>query len=61
MGNFNIKEKVFGLDSTQLKFGQQSLNELSWEIQKFKPKIILLVIDPALKKFNVNKKIEPSL
>jgi alcohol dehydrogenase class IV len=57
MGNFNIKEKVFGLDSTQLKFGQQSLNELSWEIQKFKPKIILLVIDPALKKFNVNKKI----
>ncbi|MBD1147537.1 iron-containing alcohol dehydrogenase [Pelagibacterales bacterium SAG-MED31] len=57
MGILNIKEKVFGLDATQLKFGQQSLNELSWEIKKFKPKIILLVIDPALKKFNINKKI----
>ena len=57
MENINIKEKVFGLDATQLKFGQKSLDELSWEIKKFKPKIILLVIDPALKKLNINKKI----
>ena len=29
-----IYESIFGIETTQLKFGKQSLNELSWEIKK---------------------------
>ena len=43
MENYN-NETIFGLESTELKFGRQSLSELSWEITKHSPKRILLII-----------------
>jgi len=50
-------ETIFGLESTQLKFGRNSLNELGWELSKYNSKKILLVVDPVLKDFGVTKKI----
>jgi len=29
-------ETIFELESTQLKFGRNSLNELGWELNKYK-------------------------
>ena len=52
-----IYESIFGLESAQLKFGKQSLNELSWEIKKYNPKRILLIIDPALNEFGLTQKV----
>lgn len=52
-----IYESVFGLESTQLKFGKQSLNELSWEIKKHNSKKILLIIDPVLNEFGLTEKV----
>ena len=50
-------ETIFGLESTQLKFGRDSLNELGWEISKYNSKKVLLVSDPALQDFNVTQRI----
>ena len=50
-------ETVFGLESTQLKFGPNCLNELGWEISKYNSTKILLVVDPVLHDFNVTQKI----
>ena len=50
-------ETVFGLESTQLKFGPNSLNELGWELSKYNSTKILLVIDPVLHDFDVTQKI----
>ena len=51
------KETIFGLESTQLKFGRNCLNELGWELSKYNFKKILLVVDPVLKDFGVTQKI----
>jgi len=50
-------ETIFGLESTQLKFGSTSLNELGWELRKYNSKKILLVVDPVLHDFDVTQKI----
>ena len=50
-------ETIFGLESTQLKFGRNCLNELGWELSKYYFKKILLVVDPVLKDFGVTQKI----
>ena len=50
-------ETIFGLESTQLKFGRDSLNELGWEISKYNSKKVLLVSDPILQDFNVTQRI----
>tara|TARA_B100001179_G_C18566936_1_gene393241 strand:- start:114 stop:1400 length:1287 start_codon:yes stop_codon:yes gene_type:complete len=50
-------ETIFGLESTQLKFGRNCLNELGWELSKYNFKKILLVVDPVLKDFGVTQKI----
>jgi len=50
-------ETIFGLESTQLKFGRNCLNELGWELSKYNSKKILLVVDPVLKDFGVTQKI----
>ena len=50
-------ETIFGLESTQLKFGSTSLNELGWELSKYNSKKILLVVDPVLHDFDVTQKI----
>ena len=50
-------ETVFGLESTQLKFGPNSLNELGWELSKYNSTKILLVVDPVLHDFDVTQKI----
>ena len=50
-------ETIFGLESTQLKFGRNSLNELGWELSKYNSKKILLVVDPVLHDFDVTQKI----
>ena len=50
-------ETIFGLESTQLKFGRNCLNELGWEVSKYNFKKILLVVDPVLKDFGVTQKI----
>ena len=50
-------ETIFGLESTQLKFGRNSLNELGWELNNYNSKKILLVVDPVLHDFNVTQKI----
>ena len=47
-------ETIFGLESAQLKFGRNSLNELGWELSKYNSKKILLVIDPVLQDFNLS-------
>ena len=51
------KETIFGLESTQLKFGRDSLNELGWELSKYNSKKILLVVDPVLQDFDITQKI----
>lgn len=51
------KETIFGLESTQLKFGRNSLNELGWELSKYNSKKILLVVDPVLQDFDITQKI----
>ena len=51
------KETIFGLESTQLKFGRNSLNELGWELSKYNSKKNLLVVDPVLQDFDVTQKI----
>ena len=50
-------ETIFELESTQLKFGRNWLNELGWELSKYNFKKILLVVDPVLKDFGVTQKI----
>ena len=50
-------ETIFGLETTQLKFGRGSLKELGWELNKYNLSKILLVIDPILHGFNVTQKI----
>ncbi len=50
-------ETIFGLESTQLKFGRNSLNELGWELSKYNSNKILLVVDPILHDFDVTQKI----
>ena len=50
-------ETIFGLETTQLKFGRNSLNELGWEINKHSSTKILLVIDPVLHDFDVTQRI----
>ena len=50
-------ETIFGLESTQLKFGRNSLNELGWELSKYNSAKILLVVDPVLHDFDVTQKI----
>ena len=50
-------ETIFELESTQLKFGRNSLNELGWELSKYNSAKILLVLDPVLHDFNVTQKI----
>ena len=50
-------ETIFGLDTTQLKFGRNSLNELGWELKKHNPTKVLLVVDPVLHGFDVTQKI----
>ena len=50
-------ETIFGLDTTQLKFGRNSLNELGWELKKHNPTKVLLVVDPVLHGFDVPQKI----
>ena len=35
-------ETIFGLESTQLKFGRNSLNELGWELSKYNSNKIFL-------------------
>ena len=50
-------ETIFELESTQLKFGRNSLNELGWELSKYNSKKILLVVDPVLQDFDVTQKI----
>ena len=50
-------ETIFGLESTQLKFGPNSLNELGWELSKYNSTKILLIIDPVLHNFDVTQKI----
>ena len=50
-------ETIFELESTQLKFGRNCLNELGWELSKYNFKKILLVVDPVLKDFGVTQKI----
>jgi len=50
-------ETIFGLESTQLKFGRNSLNELGWELSKYNSTKILLVVDPVLHDFDVTQKI----
>ena len=50
-------ETIFGLESTQLKFGRNSLNELGWELNKYNSSKILLVVDPVLHDFDVTQKI----
>ena len=40
-------ETIFGLETAQLKFGRNSLNELGWELSKYNSKKILLVVDPV--------------
>ena len=54
-------ETIFGLESTQLKFGRNSLNELGWELSKYNSKKILLVVDPVLKDFGVTQKISDQI
>jgi alcohol dehydrogenase class IV len=51
------KETIFGLESIQLKFGRNSLNELGWELSKYNSKKILLVVDPVLQDFDITQKI----
>ena len=41
-------ETIFGLETTHLKFGRDSLDELGWELSKYNPKKILFVVDPVL-------------
>ena len=50
-------ETIFGLEATQLKFGLNSLNELGWELEKYKFNKILLVIDPIFHEFDVTQRI----
>ena len=50
-------ETIFGLETTQLKFGRNSLNELGWELNKYNSIKILLVVDPILHEFDVTQKI----
>jgi alcohol dehydrogenase class IV len=50
-------ETIFGLESTQLKFGRNSLNELGWELNKYNSSKILLVVDPVLHDFDVTQRI----
>ena len=50
-------ETVFGLESTQLKYGPNSLNELGWELSKYNSKKILFVVDPVLQDFGITQKI----
>ena len=50
-------ETIFGLETTQLKFGPNSLNELGWELKKYNCKNVLLVVDPVLHNYDVTKKI----
>ena len=50
-------ETIFELESTQLKFGRNSLNELGWELSKYNSAKILLVLDPVLHDFDVTQKI----
>ena len=57
MKDSNVYETIFGLDSTQLKFGRKSLSELSWEIKKYNPNKILLIVDPALKEYGITQKV----
>ena len=49
-------ETIFELESTQLKFGRNSLDELGWELSKYNSKKILLVADPVLQDFDVTQK-----
>ena len=51
------KETIFGLESTQLKFGRNSLNELGWELSKYASAKVLLIIDPVLHDFDVTQKV----
>ena len=50
-------ETIFGLESTHLKFGRDSLNELGWELSKYNSKKILFVVDPVLQDFGIAQKI----
>ena len=50
-------ETIFGLESTQLKFGRYSLNELGWELRKYNSTKILLVVDPVLHDLDVTQNI----
>jgi len=54
---YSNNETIFGLESTQLKFGRDSLNELGWELNKYNSKKILLVVDPVLQNFGVTQRI----
>jgi len=49
-------ETIFGLESTQLIFGRNRLNELGWELNKYNSSKILLVVDPVLHDFDVTQK-----
>ena len=51
-----FSETIFGLETTQLKFGRDSLSELGWELNKYNSSKILLVVDPVLHKFDVTQK-----
>jgi len=57
MEDSNIYETIFDLESTKLKFGRESLNELNWEIKKYNPNKILLIIDPALNEYGITQKV----
>ena len=50
-------ETIFGLETTQFKFGRNSLSELGWEINKYNSSKVLLVVDPVLHEFDVTQKI----
>ena len=50
-------ETIFGLESTHLKFGRDSLNELGRELSKYNSKKILFVVDPVLQDFGIAQKI----
>ena len=50
-------ETIFGLESAQLKFGRNSLNELGWELSKFNFTKILFLVDPVLHDFDVTQKV----
>ena len=37
----DLRETIFGLEATQLKFGRNCLSELGWELNKYNSKKIL--------------------